>query len=121
MFDFLEKLREKPPRVKKQIAFFTAIFFAGIIFVIWLSSVYPNIWKTHLREEKAASLEPGPVDTLGGIFSEAFTVIGEKISEAKKVISSFASSTEYYASTSTPPVYTASSSPTMTSSTTESF
>ena len=31
MFDYIEKLRAKSPRAKKQIAFLTALFLAGII------------------------------------------------------------------------------------------
>ena len=45
MFNALEKLRQKPESVKKQIAFAVALSFAGIIFLVWLTVVYPDLRK----------------------------------------------------------------------------
>ena len=42
MFDLIEKLRQKPNRTKKLIAFLGALLFVGIIFVIWLSVILPD-------------------------------------------------------------------------------
>ena len=43
MFPLIEKLRQKPSRTKKQIAFVVSFLLAGVIFVIWLSIIYPAI------------------------------------------------------------------------------
>ncbi len=103
MFDFIEKLRQKPPGAKKKIAFLMAFSFTALIFIIWLSIVYPAVWRDHLQEEKVANLEPGPLDKISDLFGDAFSEINDNISEAKSVISSISSSTEYYGTASSSP------------------
>jgi hypothetical protein len=101
MFELLEKLRQKSEKTKKFVAFLSAFFVAGIIFVVWLSVLYPN-WKYgQMKEAKVVSLQLSPVSRFGETFSTAMSSMGEQFSQIKNVISSFSSSTIYYNATNT--------------------
>ena len=99
MFELIEKLRQKSDRTKKQIAFLVALFFAGIIFVVWLSVVYPNFRQDQIVEQKVAKLEPSPIATFGETISSSFFGITEQFREMKSSISSFFGSVTYQSST----------------------
>lgn len=100
MFEFIERLRQKPDRVKKQIAFLTALFLAGIIFVVWLSVIYPDWRQTQNRDVEVKSLEPSPSGAISGTFSDGFSAISDQFKKIKEVFSSFSGSAEYYSATS---------------------
>ena len=93
MFNFLEKLRAKPDRVKKQIAFLTAFFMVGVIFVVWLSVIYPNFRRAQDQEARVSSMEPSPLSTFTDSFVSGVSGIKEKIDEVKESVSSFATTT----------------------------
>ncbi|MBI4155768.1 MAG: hypothetical protein HY507_00870 [Candidatus Zambryskibacteria bacterium] len=99
MFDFLEKLRSKPEKVKKQIAFFVSIFLAGIIFVVWLSVIYPDFRQSQKQKQKVENLTPSPFSTFTTQLSSGISSISEKFSEIKNTISSFSTSPAYYSAT----------------------
>ena len=80
MFDFLEKLRHKPDKQKKQIAFFVAFLFVGIIFVVWLTVIYPDFRQSRVNQEKVANLEPGPFSTFTSQLSNGISSITEDLS-----------------------------------------
>lgn len=89
MFKLIENLRTKPESTKKQVAFLVALSFSGLIFVIWLSVIYPEWRKGEKKEEKVVSSEPHP---LAGFMANLSTGIGgmkEQFSEIKKSISFF--------------------------------
>ncbi|MCX6701761.1 MAG: hypothetical protein NTX96_01015 [Candidatus Zambryskibacteria bacterium] len=88
MFELIEKLRQKPDRTKKQIAFLVAFFLTGIIFVIWLSVVYPDFKQGNLKEEVVSKLEPSPLGTFGETFKTGMSAIGEQFTKLKESISS---------------------------------
>jgi hypothetical protein len=93
MFNYLEKLRRKSESEKKRFAFLTAFSFSGLIFVIWLSVIYPSWYKIQTKEDAAAELEPGPIDSLTGIISNGVSSITGTVDEAKVKMNSFSSST----------------------------
>ncbi len=99
MYNFLEKIRNKPDRTKKQMAFVTAFCFAGVIFIVWFSIIYPNWHQAQNKENLASQLEPGPLETLGGIISTGVSSISDEVDKAKNTISSFASTTTISTST----------------------
>lgn len=101
MFEYLEKLRQKPERVKKHIAFTIAFFLAGVVFVVWLTSVYPDFSQSQSREAQAESLTPSPLSTFEGQLSSGISAISEKFSEVKNSISSFSTGPLYYNATNT--------------------
>src|SRR3989344_2334545 len=100
MFDFLEKLRHKPDKQKKQIAFFVAFLFVGIIFVVWLTVIYPDFRQSRVNQEKVANLEPGPFSTFTSQLSNGISSITEKFTEIKDSISSFSTDPAHYSATS---------------------
>ena len=56
MFDLIEKLRAKPDKTKRRIAFLVAFFIAGIIFIVWLGVVYPNFRNKQAKEDNVSKL-----------------------------------------------------------------
>ena len=101
MFDFLEKLRAKPDKVKKQISFFLALTFAGIIFAIWLSVIYPDFRLQQSHEQKVANLEPSPLSAFSETVSASLAAVLGQFSKIKSIISSFSTSSVYYSATTT--------------------
>lgn len=101
MFELIERLRRKPDRTKKQVAFLAALFVAGVIFVIWLSVIYPDFRKRQKNIDRVANLEPSPLGTLGETFRTGFSAIGEQFTSLKESVSSITSSPAYYSTTST--------------------
>jgi len=98
MFDFIEKLRQKPDRTKKQIAFLVSLLLAGIIFVIWLSVIYPDFKQKQAKESAISKLEPSPLSNFTDTFSSGISAIGEQFNKIKESISSLATTTYYSAS-----------------------
>ena len=101
MFDFLENLRQKPDGTKKRVAFFGAFLLAGIIFVVWLSVVYPSFSRDQIPEEVASSTNPSPLSAFSDTLSVGFSAIGDQLSKIKETVSSFTIAPAYYVSTST--------------------
>ena len=101
MFDFLENLRQKTEGTKKKIAFFGAFLLAGIIFVVWLSVVYPSFNHDQIPEEVASRTNPSPLSAFSDTLSVGFSAIGDLFSKIKETVSSFTTAPAYYVSTST--------------------
>ena len=81
MFDFIEKLRAKPDRTKKQIAFAVSLFLAGIIFVIWLSVIYPDFSQKQAKQTEVSKQEPSPISNFSDTFSSGISAIGEQFNK----------------------------------------
>ena len=101
MFEIIEKLRQKPDRTKKQIAFLVALLFAGIIFVIWLTVVYPSFKQDQKKVDAVSKLEPSPLKALGETFSTGASALGEEFGKLRETISSFTTSFTSSSSVST--------------------
>jgi hypothetical protein len=99
MFEYLEQLRKKPLSVRKRIAFFVALSFAGFIFVIWLSIIFPDFRKNEALQANVLSSEPSPITTLGSQIDDGVSEIGSKISDLKNALSSFTDPTYIRANT----------------------
>ncbi len=99
MFDFIDSLRQKPDKVKKRTAFLFALSFAGIIFVVWLSVIYPGFKDRQLIEEKVANLEPKPASGIKAIFSAGLSQMKDQLANLKSAMSSFSSTPTYYSAT----------------------
>lgn len=90
MFQYIEKLREKPDSTKKRVAFLGAFMVSGIIFVVWLSVLYPS-WRNQERKEEAASkIEPSPLSGFAGNISQGFSSMRGEFSKIKESMSFFA-------------------------------
>jgi len=101
MFDFLEKLRTKSDKQKKQIAFCVALLIAGLIFVIWLSVIFPDFQQSQVQENKVENLAPSPFSVFMSQLSSGVSSITGKFSEIKSSVSSFSSAPVEYVATST--------------------
>ena len=108
MFNFLEKLRQKPPHIRKQIAFLVAFSIAGIIFVIWLSVIYPDFRQKQDQEEKISQLEPSPVSSFGQTLTSGISAIKEQFGQLKSAVSSFTTDQTHYSAPATDTNMTAS-------------
>ena len=101
MFQLIEKLRHKPNSTKKQIAFLVALSFAGIIFIVWLSVVYPDFRQSQEAEQRVADLTPSPISGFMASITTGFSAIGEQIAKMKDTMTSFSIDPAYYSATST--------------------
>jgi hypothetical protein len=94
MFELLDKLRAKPEGTKKQMAFLVALSLVGVIFVVWLTVVYPDMRRGQMQEAGVRSAEKSPLSAFWETVSGGFSSIGENISEVKEAVNSFASTTQ---------------------------
>ena len=96
LFQYIEKLRGKPERVKKQIAFLFSFAVTGIIFVVWLSFIYPDF--RHSQSAKDTTNTASPVSAFSDIFSSGISAIVEQFGRIQEMVTSSA----YYVSTTSP-------------------
>src|SRR5262245_6201177 len=102
MFESLDRLRQKPDGAKRKIAFFTSFSVVLVIFVVWLTVIYPDFMNKNSGEvvEKKAD---APVDNFASVFTESLNRLGEEIGKLKDLTSGLSSSTSsYYNATDTP-------------------
>ncbi|MEQ1499993.1 MAG: hypothetical protein ABL917_01310 [Parcubacteria group bacterium] len=105
MLDTIEKLRQKPDRKKKQIAFFFSFLLSGLVFVVWLTIIYPDFMNKQSRDVEVSKMEPTPIEGLVNIVSGASTNIGDQLNRIKGVVNSYSSNETYYVASSTDSVY----------------
>ncbi len=101
MFQLIEKLRNKSDNQKKQIAFLFSALFVGVIFIVWLSVIYPDFRKRESQEANAISVSDNSTDTFKTTISKSLSALGEQITNIKQVIHSLTDGTTYYNSAST--------------------
>lgn len=101
MFQTIEKLRAKPEGSKKKIAFLLAFLFSGIIFVVWLSVIFPDFKNKKLKESEIVNTGPSPISAFSDTLSSAFLSMGEQISNIKGAVSKLTNQEMYYSATST--------------------
>lgn len=89
MFKYIEKLRQKPDSVKKRMAFLTSFSFVGIIFIVWLSIIYPGFREQKNINDRVVASEPSPFSTFGDILSQSTSAIGEQFSKITEISTTF--------------------------------
>ncbi len=95
MFDFIERLRQKPESSKKKIAFLTSFALVGLIFAVWLSVIYPDFRFREKQKQTAAAVETSPTSSFFENIKEGFSGIKSQIKNIKDSISSVGTSTYY--------------------------
>lgn len=90
MFEYIEKLRQKPEKTKKQVAFLIALSFSGLIFVIWLSVIFPEWREGERKEAKVVKSEPTPLSGFMANLSAGIDGMKEQFSELKDTVTSLA-------------------------------
>lgn len=101
MFEFLEKLRNKPRGTKKRIAFLTSFTFTSIILAFWLVSIYPSFQEQNNIEKKVKKIESSPIVSVGSVFSDSFSKIKTQLGMIKELGQNFTKEAEYYSASST--------------------
>ncbi len=97
MFDLIENLRQKPDRVKKKIAFSISFSFCLVVFVVWLTVIYPDFKDKQKRKSASSISSSTPVDTLASVFTSSFSKINNQVKQAKQTIQeALSSSTPFY-------------------------
>lgn len=86
MLKIIEKLRNKSPNQKKRIAFIVAFCISGLIFVVWLSVIYPSFKEKKYREDNLARKESSPVSAFSDILSSTFITIGGEFDRLKNYL-----------------------------------
>ena len=109
MFNLLEKLRQKPAHIKKQVAFLVSFSVAGVIFVVWLSVIYPDFRERQSKEQKISSVEPSPVSSFGQTLTAGISSIKEQFGQLKNAVSSFTADPAHYSASTTDKNMTATS------------
>lgn len=102
MFELIERIRQKPDSSKKRIALSVAFGFTMIIFIIWLSVVYPDFKDTEDRNKRVAEIkEVTPISNVSTTFSSGFSGIKDQFKSIIDSLKSFSTSPEYYSASST--------------------
>lgn len=101
MFETIEKLRDKPERSKKRIAFLVSFLFAGIIFVVWLSVIYPDLKRANSQQDVVSKYEPSPLSAFEDSLSNGFVTFGAEIKSLKDSALLFSTQPEYFYATTT--------------------
>lgn len=102
MFEYLEKLRQKPESSRKKIAFFTSFSVVAVIFAVWLTVIYPD-FKKETDQKIAESKTDESTENFARTFTEGVGRIGSEIGKVKSLISVFSSATTtYYSATDMP-------------------
>ena len=99
MFQFLEKLRSKSLVVRQRVAFFTALFVAGLIFIVWASVLYPSLNEDSAVQARVAA-SVSPTSIFSSSFSQGFTAMRTQFGQLKTMMSSLTSTSAYYNATS---------------------
>lgn len=101
MFEYIEKLRNRPEKSKKRIAFLGAFSVTAVIIAVWATTLYPDFIDSENRQEAAASKGPSPVGSFLQSFSDGFGAIGEQFANIKNAMSSFSNNAVHYSATTT--------------------
>ncbi len=102
MFRLIEKLRQKPDRVKKMIALGTAFVFSSSIFIVWLTVIYPDFRNSKEQVAAVSEISETPVNNITSALADGLLEISKSFGEIKEMIGSLSStSTAYYVGTST--------------------
>lgn len=94
MFDYLEKLRQKPEKTRKRISLLFSLLFVSIIFLIWVTAIYPSFREEKKINDKIANIEVSPFSTFGNLFSESVSSISDQVQKIKEVSSNFFGKTD---------------------------
>lgn len=79
MFEFLDRLRQKPLRYRKYAALSVAALVAGVILVVWFTTVYPTILADHDRDARVAATQPSPLGALSANLANGYKALTDQM------------------------------------------
>ncbi len=97
MFDFLDKLRQKPKPVRQQIALVSTVFLSLAIFFVW--------WTTFTAFESESTISVNEALSPIGAMTEMASVGVDSFSEFAENLKSHVLQVQYEASSSDPSLY----------------
>jgi hypothetical protein len=97
MFDFLDKLRQKPKPVRQQIALFSSLLISSVIFFMW--------WTTFTAFESESSISVGEALSPVGALTEMASGGVDSFGEFTENLKSHVLQVQYEASSSDPSLY----------------
>lgn len=100
MFEYLEKVRQKDEKSKKRIAFYCALAFSLVLFLLWLTVSLPQIKSKKIERDAVSETTKSPVTNFMDALSNGVMEIQKSLSEVKAGINMFSSSTAYYVASS---------------------
>ncbi len=100
MFELLDRIREKSESTKRRIAFLLAFFLVGLVFVVWLSVIYPDFKKGADVINQSQSTENSTA-SITAIFKNGMGQIIRQIGELRSNVKNFSTSPSYYNASST--------------------
>lgn len=101
MFEYIERLRKKSDKEKRQVAFLIAFLFSLTIFTFWFFAVFPGFKKQGEIEKKVIALESEPGVSFSSLFEGKFDQIKEQLDKIKNFAGNFSTDLEYYIASST--------------------
>ncbi|MFA7216760.1 MAG: hypothetical protein WC095_02155 [Candidatus Paceibacterota bacterium] len=101
MFNYLDNLRKKPDSYKKRFSILVSFLVVGLIFVVWLSVIYPDV-RDMGKKKAEIRKDPTPANAFLGNMWEGFRSLEESYGNLGKTVSDLSNNIEnYYYSTST--------------------
>lgn len=104
MFKYLDYLRKKPDIYKKTFAIMVSFFVVGVMFVVWLSVIYPDIKNIGQKKAKIKENNPTAISAFMANVFEGFGSIQESFGEltgSMDDINNLLETTYYNSSTTT--------------------
>lgn len=93
MFNLIEKLRQKPERAKKRIAFLIAGSFSAVIGFVWLSVIYPDLRFVENQKQSASVNQTSPTSSFFENILEGFSGVKKQLGDVKNLVGSISTTT----------------------------
>ncbi len=93
MFQLIEKLRQKPERTKKRIAFLASFSFSILILGVWFSVIYPDFKFKEKQKQSASVNQASPASSFFGNILEGFSGVKKQLGDVKNLVGSISTTT----------------------------
>ncbi len=93
MFQFIEKLRQKPEGAKKRIAFLASFSFSVLILGIWFSVIYPDFKFKEKQKQSASVNQASPASSFFENILEGFSGVKKQLGDVKDLVGSISTTT----------------------------
>lgn len=102
MFKYLDNLRKKPDSYKKKFSILVSLLVVGLIFVVWLSVIYPDV-RDMGKKKAELRKDPTPANAFLSNMWDGFRSLGENFGNLNKTVSDLGNSIEnsYYLASTT--------------------
>ncbi|MFZ2522474.1 MAG: hypothetical protein WAX44_00895 [Minisyncoccia bacterium] len=95
MLNLIERLREKPHKIRKKIALLIAVTFSGIILLMWAIVIYPSFREQEKRDIEAINSEPSPLSAFSDLVYSSLLTFGGEVANFKNSLGGLSGSETY--------------------------